>query len=93
MILRTSSWVSVIQLPEIRHAPSDLAILRTRLSGQPRCWASAFGVVTSGSVIAKSGLSSSPFDSGGFRVVEGHLDDASDFPANGVVEFDLVVVG
>src|SRR5262249_3172875 len=53
MILRTSSLVRVIQSPEIRHAPRDLAILRPRLSGQPRCWSRRVGVVTSGNVMAQ----------------------------------------
>jgi hypothetical protein len=50
-----------MRLPEIRQAPSRLASLRTRLGDQPRCCASASGVVNSGRVIRKvlpgSGLS------------------------------------
>src|SRR4051812_41245198 len=52
IILRTSASVRVIASPETRHAPRALAILRTRLAGQPKCLARASGVVTSGKTIA-----------------------------------------
>jgi hypothetical protein len=47
----TSLWVSTMRLPEMRQAPSSLALLRTRRADQPRCFAKVSGVVTDGNII------------------------------------------